>query len=394
MFRQWVAQVGPTLTPPAIADNLFQSHPAALIALLEDAWLKRDATPRTPTSPPRPIGTLGTPDNRSNLEGLTPVLRQPPVVVVGVVAPSLVPDRMRIPSADPVAGLLNEFPIPNPTSLPPVLPIRWDHLIYAYMIENTLIYEIFRRVLHEYLHGEKLGIPSAGGQLWLRNTEELFYRDPPPFSITAISSQIRPDLRGTRRNAYHRMFGQDLIKGTDPFVKAGTANSNFVVTFNKLLDEVKIGLDNIRNQLGPNPTNDPKIEQLAGELKNMLLSRRGNGNLSREEFAIVSMMSWFHLTVSFNSDIVRDLRAETDSAAERLFKIAERVGLPAHGLSSNYFDVADDISRVLITIETGALSVKGAAKAFYDDVNISPNTLPTAMRNINNHWKTIAPPSN
>ena len=31
-------------------------------------------------------------------------------------------------------------------------------LIYAYMIENTRIYEIFRRVVHELLHGEKLAL--------------------------------------------------------------------------------------------------------------------------------------------------------------------------------------------------------------------------------------------
>ena len=54
--------------------------------------------------------------------------------------------------------------------------ILWDHLIYAYMVENTRIYEVFRRVLHEFLHGEKLGVPgSADSQRWLRVTEELFF---------------------------------------------------------------------------------------------------------------------------------------------------------------------------------------------------------------------------
>ena len=37
----------------------------------------------------------------------------------------------------------------------------WDHLIYAYMIENTRICEIFRRVVHEFTHGEKLGTPRV-----------------------------------------------------------------------------------------------------------------------------------------------------------------------------------------------------------------------------------------
>jgi len=37
--------------------------------------------------------------------------------------------------------------------------VRWDHLIYAYMIANTRIRPIFRRVVHELLHGERFGAP-------------------------------------------------------------------------------------------------------------------------------------------------------------------------------------------------------------------------------------------
>jgi len=67
----------------------------------------------------------------------------------------------------------------------------WDHLFYAYLIENTHIYEIFRRVLHEYAHGEKLDVPSVLGQHWLRATEDLFYKDTPPFSVQSLTSYIR-----------------------------------------------------------------------------------------------------------------------------------------------------------------------------------------------------------
>ena len=64
--------------------------------------------------------------------------------------------------------------------------------------------------------------------------------------------------------------------------------------------------------------------------------------------AFVSMMAWFHLTLEFDSPIVKSLRAEANGPKNRLFKIAERVGLPAHGLSKNFFDIADPISRLLI----------------------------------------------
>jgi len=266
----------------------------------------------------------------------------------------------------------------------------WDHLIYAYMIENTRIYEIFRRVLYELLYGEQLGIPLADAQHWLRNTEELFYRDPPNFSITAITSHIRADSRASRRNAYQRMFGMDLNHGTDegqpyPYVRAEATNNEFVPTFEEFLREVWIGIENVDNDSGAKPTDDAKIADLAEKLHDMLISRRVNGNLSREEFFFVSMMSWFQLSVEFSeSPIVQSLRAEAASPEQRLFKIAQRVGLPAHGLSKSYFDIADPISRVLVLIETGAYNGSDAAPAFY---NAGP--LQDAMKTIIRHWSII-----
>ena len=80
----------------------------------------------------------------------------------------------------------------------------------------------------------------------------------------------------------------------------------------------------------------------------MLLARRLNGNLSREEFTAVAMMSWFHLTVDSDSAVVVDLRAQATSAEQRLFKIAQLVGVPAHGLSGSYFDIAESISAIAV----------------------------------------------
>ncbi len=151
------------------------------------------------------------------------------------------------------------------------------------MIENTRIYEIFRRVVHEFLHGEKLGVPgSAESQRWLRTTEELFYRDPPPFFITAITGYTRPDIHATRRNAYQRMFGMDLNHGTDdnkpyPYVKAEAANSEFVSTFEEFLREVWVGMENVNNTSGANPTDDAKIADLAEEAARHVEDATGDG---------------------------------------------------------------------------------------------------------------------
>ena len=60
------------------------------------------------------------------------------------------------------------------------------------MIENTRICEIFRRAVHELTHGEKVGTPSVETLHWLRNTEELFYRDAPSFFVTALRSYGPP----------------------------------------------------------------------------------------------------------------------------------------------------------------------------------------------------------
>ena len=334
-----------------IAATALQSkHPIELAAQLEDAWNRR------PNANTGSTVDLGNPDNRSNVAGFPP--------------PGLFPTRSNSKEE-----------------------VRWDHLIYAYMIENTRIFEIFRRVLHELLHGEKLGTPNPEATAWLRTTEELFYNDVAPYRITNISSQIRSDLRATRRNAYQRMFGMDLNHGADDgkpytYIKAEAANSEFVSTFEELLREVWIGMTFVTATSSSNPTDDAKITELTQKLFNMLRSRRQNGNLSREEFAAVSAMSWFHLTVEFDSPVVKSLRCEANGTEQRLFKIAERVGLPAHGLSKNFFDTADPLSRILIKVETGALNEAGTASALYTPSS-TPKNLEADMRTIITHWTAI-----
>jgi hypothetical protein len=357
------------------AQTLVSLHPAELTGLLELAWNLRQHPAVGVTIP------LGDPGHRSDVPGMQlpdprPVLN-PPSPTGAVPGP-----------AAPFAAVLNRM------VTPPGVGVRWDHLIYAYMIENTRIYEIFRRVVHEFVHGEKLGVPTnPDTQLWLRNTEELFYRDPPPFLITTLSSDIRPDLRASRRNAYWRMFGMPLGHGTDDdkpytFVRADGANNEFVTTFEDLLREAWVGFVN-RTTTTANPTDDAKIEELAHKLHDMLRTRRQTGNLSREEFFFVSMMSWFHLTVESNLPIITDLRATGEGPEQRLFKIASTAGLPAHGLSRSFFEIADVISRVLTAIETGTLHVAGAARAFYDPIAPGPINLANDMNTINTHWSII-----
>lgn len=348
MFRRYAGSI------PGGANELFLQHPSVLETLLEVTWQSRAHVPNRP---------LGDPNHRSNIPQL----------------PDFWLDALKS-AADP--GIAPPYERRETVS--------WDHLIYAYMIENTRIYEIFGRVLHEFLHGEKLGVPTPAAQHWLRNTEELFYRDAPPFSITTVTSNIRSDLRASRRNAYWRMFGMDLNHGADegqpyPYIKADAANNDFVTAFEELLREVWIAIANVNNTSGANPKDKGKIANIVANLQNMLMSRRANGNLSREEFVFVSMMSWFHLTVSFDSPIIHALRAEATGPEQRLFKVAERVGLPAHGLSKSYFDIADPVSKVLIQIETSGIGIVDDLVA----TGASLNAIQTAMNTIITHWSLI-----
>jgi hypothetical protein len=119
----------------------------------------------------------------------------------------------------------------------------------------------------------------------------------------------------------------------------------------------------------------------------MLIARRINGNLSREEFTFVCMMSWFHMTVEQDTQVVVDLKAQATNEEQRLFKIAQLVGAPAHGLSGSYFELADEISRVLLLIESGFFAANPTAiVGFYTP----GNPLEEAMRTIITHWSVIS----
>ena len=244
--------------------------------------------------------------------------------------------------------------------------VVWNHLIYAYMIENTRVFEIFRKVAAEFVNGEKLEAPSLAGQQWLRNTEELFFREAPPYAAFSLTSQLRADGRAVRRNAYYRMFGLDLNHGTDdgrpyPYEKPPASNREFVTTLEELLREVWRGIVNFTNTSGPRPTDEDNIASLARRLRDMLVNRRRNGNLAREEFWTVATLSWFHLTLSADTSIIVDLKAEGPSPEERLRKVGERVGLAPHGKTSHFIELAEPLALFLRMVETGAYSTPGTA---------------------------------
>lgn len=268
---------------------------------------------------------------------------------------------------------------------------RWDHVIYGYMIENTRIFEIFDRVLREFEAGERFETPDIDTALWLRTTEALFYRDLPGGSVGSLTSSLRPDARATRRNTYYRLLGLDLNHGLDgnrpyQFDKPIASNRDFVGTFESFLREVWRGAMNASNGIGPNETDEAAIADHVRRLREMLLVRRNNGNLLREEFWAVVTMAWFHLAISEDTPIVRALKAEAESPADRLRKIGERIGIQAHARADNYFSMAFQLSQVLrfIELDPGA-ALPGTASAYYKSDPAYPG-LSLNMRTIITHW--------
>lgn len=340
------------------AEQLFRLHPAEIRTLLELGWDTRVNQIQGGDG----ASTIGQPNRRSKLQQL-------PEYFVDALF-----DK---PEVNNFSGVnRNRFATRS----------RWDHLIYAYLIENTCVYKIFKQVIYEYRHGEKLGVPLEDAQFWLRNTEELFYSDPAPFSIYNVSSHIRPDLEATRRNNYFRMFGMDLNHGDENgkpynFKKADSSNRDFVSTFEDFLQEVWTGIINAKNTSGSDRTDEASVANLARQLHDMLNDRRLNGNLSREEFFFVSMMSWFHLTLEAQFPIINSLRAEGTREEQRLYRIADRVGIPAHAKAYDFFQLAEPMSRILIMVETGIFNDEAAIPALFNNGAIESD-----MRTIITHW--------
>ena len=242
-------------------------------------------------------------------------------------------------------------------AFPPGAP-AWDHLIYAYAIENTRGSQILARVVRAFRSGEGLGLPSTATQRWLDTTETLLLGAANPVAAWLSTSTVRPDPEAVRRNAYYRLFGMDLAHGTDanapfPFDKAEASNRAFAQLFEELLHELWRAIENVRNLVAGNQTDDDRIYRLAEQLGFMLRSRRQNALLSREELAATTVMGWVHLTLGSNTPLVVDLRAQATSPADRLRVIGERVGLLPHSRANSFFAMATSLSLLLRALEAG-----------------------------------------
>ena len=154
-------------------------------------------------------------------------------------------------------------------------PRLWHHLGYAYLVESTGVARDLRRGRPSARRRRDARHPDPGrASAGLRATEELFFRDPPLFSITGVVSEVRPHARVNRRNAYWRMFGIDLPHplparwpGRGPLAdwKAHVGlgvNTDFRAKWTELLRQVWLGLENFGKHLGRQP-DGPLVHRVA-----------------------------------------------------------------------------------------------------------------------------------
>jgi len=264
----------------------------------------------------------------------------------------------------------------------------WDHLGYSYVIENTRAVQILRRVVREYRSGEGLGVPSVATQRWLDATEVLLFGEAHPILSFLPASTVRPDPEAVRRNAYWRLFGLDLAFGTDDnrppaYDKANAANTSFLPLFEELLFELWQAITNVRNTSGVNASDDDRIYRLAQQLQFVLRSRRQFQLLAREELAAAAVLGWVDLTLSADTPVVLDLRAQATSAADRLKIIGERVNLMPHSKSAALFSMSSDLSVFLRVIEAGLVTSPANAWLLY--LSQSPG-IGTESRRVITEW--------
>jgi hypothetical protein len=256
-------------------------------------------------------------------------------------------------------------------AFPPPTPGRgWDHFGYSFCIDNSRAPQILLRVLQGYRSGEGLGIPSAATQRWLDATEVLLAGAINPMAAWLSTSAVRPSAEAVRRNAYWRMFNMDLSFGTDanaPFVydKAEASNRSFPQLFEELLFELWRAIENLKNLVGANATDNDRIFRLAEQLSYILRTRRQNGVLDREELSASLAMGWVELTLASNTPVVRDLRADATSPGDRLRIIGERVGLAPHSKAGAFLSMANELSLVLRTLEANLLQGANDAPILY-----------------------------
>ncbi len=236
MFLQLVTGATPAETQRN-ADSLFIYTPLQLSAIAETVWRNRYNGATSATTPIAPFVPWA--------KALTDNILIPTPISgyyfdpAGINPPQPVAQGIGVMPAGEVFQPPTALPGLQPDSGGNVVPTNWDHLIYAYLIENTRIFDVFAKVLEAYMFSERLETPSPASQQFWRNTEYMLFGDGLPSVLWTTSSRQRRDEFANRLTVYYWMFGVDLshaqeLVGAHPYEKPAAANRDFIPTFEVL----------------------------------------------------------------------------------------------------------------------------------------------------------------
>ena len=257
------------------------------------------------------------------------------------------------------AALATAWPAVAVGRFAPAVP----HAIFAALWERTGVVEVVRAVLADVLGdgGAGLTLPAL---TWAQTTESLVFKEAPPYSVLSVTSAVRPRLAEVRAATYRRLFGSFGANGDGGGPSTGHAFSRLL---DDLLTQGLIGAEHRGNSGGRNPTRPGQLAEAARGLHEMLAAARPAGlAMSREEFVAVAILGWMELTLATNSPILVDLGATGATPAQRLERLAARVGMELDGLPvADVIVLARPMSNLLRMVETGALDTPATAPALY-----------------------------
>ena len=213
------------------------------------------------------------------------------------------------------------------------------------------------------------------------------------FSSRRCTASSRPDGEATRRAAYQPLLGMDLNHGTSdnkpyPFVRAEAANKEFVSDIRgaaaRGVDRHHQRVEHERDQADRRCEAGGAGQEAAGDAARAPAQRQpvARGVRQRRDDVVVPPDGRRRLAPS-SSICARRRRAPE----QRLFKIAQLVGVPAHGLSGSYFDIADEHLAAPAPHRDRRLHCRPATA--WPRLYTPGSALERVMRTIITHWSII-----
>ena len=163
----------------------------------------------------------------------------------------------------------------------------WHHLIYAYLLENTGVFEIFAEVVRRADARRDARDPGpAGRPVAASDRGAVLPRSAAVLGRLASPASCVPTTRVVRRNAYWRMFGMDLSHPIPPrwgrplghaAVEAGRRQRRQHDVPREVVGAAAPGLARLREPqelVGANATDDAYLLLLCDALRDMLNMRR------------------------------------------------------------------------------------------------------------------------